>query len=140
MNKRGLDKKIAASRKWSPKKGEIEWLYTRQLWSQEKIAAHFGVSQTAMAKIMRRLGVESLGRARRGPLNGRYKDGSQSTLYRLIIAKDKCSKCGVTERLVVHHRNGEHQDNHIENLQVLCESCHNSLTKRLWWAARRSSV
>lgn len=140
MNNRGKYKKVAAEKLWRPRKAEIEWLYYNQMWSIAKIAAYYKASQTGLGKMMKRLGIQSQGRARLGKHNGRYKDGSQSTLYRQMIVKDKCEKCEATERLVIHHRNGDHQDNHLRNLQVLCESCHNSHTKRLWWAAQKSSA
>lgn len=52
-----------------------------------------------------------------------------STLLRerLINAKIKeckCELCGYTENLELHHINGDHYDNRIENLQILCPNCH----------------
>ena len=32
--------------------------------------------------------------------------------------------CGYTENLELHHINGDHYDNRIENLQILCPNCH----------------
>lgn len=49
------------------------------------------------------------------------------------IKEYKCERCGRTEwegepiPLELHHINGNHYDNHLENLQILCPNCH-SLT------------
>lgn len=133
MNKRGLQKKRDAEKLWSPRKKEIEWLYYEQNWSHAKIGGYYGISQTAISKVMKRLGIKSRGRGRTGKLNGNYKNGTQSRLYRQLIEKDFCENCKATERLVVHHKNGDHMDNRLKNLMILCESCHNSYHKKLWW-------
>ena len=137
-NRRGQQKAETARAVWEPRKAEIQWLYHNQLWSMAQIADYYGVTQTGMGLAMRRLGIESRGRGRRGTENGRYKDGTQSRLYRLMIEKDRCAECGATERLAVHHKNGDHYDNHLENLQVLCWPCHNRLHRKLWWSLRSS--
>lgn len=42
----------------------------------------------------------------------------------------KCENCGITEWLgvpvflQVHHINGEHSDNRLENLMMICPNCH----------------
>lgn len=55
------------------------------------------------------------------------------TLKRLILhgyKEWKCQKCGLTEwlnekiPLQVHHINGNHYDNRLENLELLCPNCH----------------
>ena len=139
-NRRGQDKAETARAVWEPRKAEIRWLYQEQRWSLTQIASYYAVSQTGMGKVLNRLGIASRGRGRMGTENGRYKDGKQSTLYRQMIEKDKCATCSKTIRLVVHHSNGDHLDNHLENLQILCESCHNRYHKTLWWEKQESSV
>lgn len=52
--------------------------------------------------------------------------------------KDKCERCGSTNRLCVHHINDDHFDNRPENLQTLCNSCHMSITKKKWWDAKKA--
>ena len=140
MKNQGKYNKEVAAKLWNPRKAEIKWLYHDQLWSMESIGRYYNVSQTAMGKVIARLGIESRGKGRKGKENGNYKDGTQSRLYRQMIEKDKCEVCGVTIRLVIHHKNGNHQDNHLRNLQVLCESCHNRYHKTLWWKLRKSSA
>lgn len=46
------------------------------------------------------------------------------------LKENKCEKCGVNfwngEKLIcqLHHINGDHTDNRLENLQILCPNCH----------------
>ena len=40
------------------------------------------------------------------------------------LKENKCEICGCTESLELHHINGNHQDNRLENLQILCANCH----------------
>ena len=58
-----------------------------------------------------------------------------TTNLKKIIIRDglkeyKCEKCGITEwqgepiSLQIHHINGDHYDNRLENLQFLCPNCH----------------
>ena len=52
---------------------------------------------------------------------------SGSLRIRLIkegLKESKCEVCGCTESLELHHINGNHQDNRLENLQILCANCH----------------
>jgi len=59
------------------------------------------------------------------------------------LKEDKCEICGCTNEwqnkpitLELHHINGDHYDNRLENLQILCPNCH-SQTKNF---RGRSSV
>lgn len=40
------------------------------------------------------------------------------------LKENKCEVCGCAESLELHHINGNHQDNRLENLQILCANCH----------------
>jgi len=142
MNKKkgNDDRKRQSKITWEAKKKEIKYLYFERRLSQAKMAKYFNISQAWMSKIMIRLGIKSRGNGRSGDENGRYKDGKSSRPYRLVITKDKCKACGVTEDLGIHHKNGDHYDNRLENLEVLCNSCHMSKTKRLWWKAKKEGT
>ena len=124
---------------WENRRAEIEALYVTGEWSQAQLAARYGVSQQAIARALARMGIPSKGRARAGDQNGRFKDGSQSTIYRTMVKKDACASCGTTENLCVHHKDEDHTNNVPSNLEVLCMSCHSSQHKQAWWDARRSA-
>ena len=48
----------------------------------------------------------------------------RTTAY--LNKEHKCERCGLTDKrcLCVHHINGKHNDNRLENLMILCENCH----------------
>ena len=54
----------------------------------------------------------------------------KNKLIKLGIKEAKCEVCGNTEwlgqpiPLELHHINGVHTDNRLENLQILCPNCH----------------
>ncbi len=60
----------------------------------------------------------------RGQRHWAFSGGGSSRQYRRKIKKDKCANCLSTESLVIHHMNGDHYDDRLENLQILCGSCH----------------
>ena len=65
-----------------------------------------------------------------------FKDRGKDRNYRQHLQM-KCERCGfeavVRDQIDVHHKNGNHQDNRIENLESLCANCH-----RLEHAMQRS--
>lgn len=64
-------------------------------------------------------------------IDSNKKNGS-TLLKSLITIRGyrKCECCGITEWLdrpvflQVHHINGEHSDNRLENLMMICPNCH----------------
>lgn len=56
------------------------------------------------------------------------------------MVKKECAKCNSKEMLGIHHINDDHFDNRPENLQVLCNRCHISITKKKWWDAKKAGL
>ena len=123
---------------WETRRAEIVRLYETEMWSQEKVAAHFGVTLGCIQKAMKRLGIQPRSRANHGPRNGRFRDGKASTIYRAMIAKAACLQCAATTNLCVHHKDGVHTNNTPDNLEVLCMSCHSRMHKSDWWRSRKA--
>ncbi len=41
--------------------------------------------------------------------------------------KDKCERCGTTEKLCNHHIDGDVSNNNFDNIMTLCRGCHNKI-------------
>jgi len=115
---------------------QIENLYFVEGMRQQDIAKALGVSQASVSMFMKKSGYP-VRRGNLGEANGRFKDGSQSRMYRVLIEKDQCKRCEAKNNLCIHHKNDDHYDNRIENLEVLCNSCHLSHHKAMYWRAYR---
>lgn len=48
---------------------------------------------------------------------------------RYLIKKGFCEKCRKSKILVIHHRDKNHENNNINNLQTLCIDCHQHIHK-----------
>ncbi len=140
QQKANIERQRKAMDLWLSRKAEIVTLYAMGDQSQAQMATRYGVTLAGFQKALARLGIASKSRGRAGAANGRFKDGAQSTAYRSMIEKEHCNRCGSTEQLVIHHRDGVHTNNTPENLEVLCSPCHSSHHKQEWWAARKAST
>jgi len=111
-----------------------------------EIARALGIKYDTLNKNLKLLGIEYAGNPNRKGiphLEGRklaeeYFNGnrnvSASTLRSKLInegiKEEKCECCGLTEwmgkkiPLELHHKNMNHYDNRLENLQILCSNCH----------------
>ena len=125
---------------WEPRRAEIVALYTNGSHSQDAMAERYGVTLAGFQKALARLGIAPKSRGRAGTANGRFKDGTQSTAYRGMIEKTHCNRCGTTEALLIHHRDGVHTNNTPDNLEVLCSPCHTSHHKQEWWDRQKASA
>lgn len=60
----------------------------------------------------------------------------KNKLIKQKVKERKCEICGRTEwndmeiPIELHHINGNHFDNSLENLQILCPNCHAQLNKK----------
>jgi hypothetical protein len=140
QQKANIKRAAEAARIWEDRRTEILTSYANGPASQADMAARYGVTQQAFQKALKRLGIVPKPRGRTGAANGRFKDGTTSTAYRQMIEKRECNRCGSTEQLVVHHRDGVHQNNRPDNLEVLCSPCHTSHHKQEWWNQRKASA
>lgn len=79
----------------------------------------------------------NLKKMRRRPLFGVLQKGAKTNnthlRHRLIeegVLENRCGECGILEwrgkslSLSLHHRNGDSEDNRLENLKLLCPNCH----------------
>ena len=63
-------------------------------------------------------------------INSSYTRSIRDKLFSENLKEYRCEKCKRTEwegepiPLEVHHINGNHNDNRLENLQILCPNCH----------------
>jgi 5-methylcytosine-specific restriction endonuclease McrA len=71
---------------------------------------------------------------RRGEKSPSYKDGRNAftgeTYRKMLLAsgrKQECEVCKSTDRLHVHHIDGNHENNVLENLAWVCVNCHNKV-------------
>jgi len=125
---------------WANRRPEIDRLYSAGDWSLARLADHYGVSQQGIGKVLARMGIPTKSKGRSGEQNGRFKDGSQSTIYRTMVEKDACSSCGACSDLCIHHNDDNHTNNTPSNLVVLCMSCHSRLHKQRWWDNQKASA
>jgi len=136
---------------------KIRDMYIEQGQSMKTIANTIGVSRTGIRKRLKKMGIKtrsfseqynsdkSFGRPYPHPIlfgedNPSYKDGRDAgqkanrKIY-LEMVKNKewvCDECKAIETndnfdLVVHHLNENNKDNRLENLRVLCQSCHSKI-------------
>lgn len=76
---------------------------------------------------------------RSGKLAPGYIDGRQAELgsaakYQIIMwvagIEKKCKICGSKTNIDVHHKDGNHNNNELENLMYLCSRCHQTIAHR----------
>lgn len=68
-----------------------------------------------------------------GKLNPNYKGGNSRDFKKYNeLSKSllqKCSICSSINKLIVHHIDGNYKNNILENISIVCRSCHNKIHK-----------
>lgn len=61
-----------------------------------------------------------------GSFNQEYRVAHQTArnIFKVIQPVEKCSICGKSGKLDIHHKDGNYQNNNLDNLTYLCRSCH----------------
>ena len=102
--------------------------------------------QFTLNAYLKKMGIDYAGNQggdRRGMTYPNYKTAEEYSKCRYVkssklkeklikdgIKENKCEKCGavtwmgVPLVLELHHKNGDHYDNDLENLEILCPNCH----------------
>lgn len=121
-------------------------------WIEEEqpkcyICQQLGCKQETLNSYLDKMGIIYAGQqAKKGQLKGTnvYKPASyyiennkpiasfklKEKLIRDGLKECKCEICGISTwqevklPLELHHKNGNHMDNTLENLQILCPNCH----------------
>lgn len=128
------------------KKAEIlQWIEEEQ--PKSYMCQQLGCKQETLNSYLKKMGIEYAGQQnKKGQQKGTntylpasyYIDNHISIqshrlkekLIRDGVKPNCCELCGVSEWLGIklplelHHKNGNHQDNEWENLQILCPNCH----------------
>ena len=115
--------------------------------SKSYMCQQLSCKQETLNKYLKQMGIEYKGQQNK---KGQYKGGNEykSALYyiennvplqshklKLKLFRDglkeqKCEICGISEwqgqeiPLELHHKDGDHYNNELSNLQVLCPNCH----------------
>ena len=114
---------------------------------KSSMCRELGCKQDTLNSYLKRMGIEYAGQQAK---KGQYKGGNEyipATYYienkfpipshrlkeKLIrdgLKQDKCEKCGIFEwmgiklPLELHHKDGNHFNNNLDNLEILCPNCH----------------
>jgi hypothetical protein len=77
-----------------------------------------------------------LSEQKKGSKNPSWKDGQSRKYYKNNTAWAEyyklhlnCEVCNSVDKLITHHKDGDYKNNQVENLMVVCRSCHNKIHK-----------
>ena len=123
----------------------LQWITEEQ--PKNYMCKQLGCKQETLNSYLKKMGIEYAGQqAKKGQFKGgkEYKPALyyiendlpihsyklKEKLIRDGLKQDRCEKCGVSEWLGVklplelHHKDGNHHNNQLSNLEILCPNCH----------------
>lgn len=123
----------------------LQWIAKEQ--PKCYMCQQLGCKQETLNAYLKKMGIEYAGQqAKKGQYKGgkEYKPASyyfdnthpiksfllKEKLFRDGLKEKKCEICGVSMwqgielPLELHYKNGKHNDNSFDNLQILCPNCH----------------
>ena len=56
---------------------------------------------------------------------------AERVAYTIMGKEKKCEICGSTQKIDVHHKDGNHNNNTQDNLLVVCRRCHANIHKEM---------
>jgi len=127
-------------KKYCFKKGQKPWNYNPIIKICPECRKEFKIpkchknrrkycSKNCLAKAQSRERKGKFGIEKTNPM---YKNGI--SLYRRWAYEKypkQCSICGINENLNIHHKDENRKNNKIENLQIVCVSCHKFIIHKL---------
>lgn len=100
----------------SEKRKEYEKEYRKN--NKEKIKQRYEKNKDSILSKQRQYYTQNLDRIVQYRLEKIYP-------YRIILnSESRCNLCNIDERLLVHHKDRNHDNNDEKNLQIVCLSCH----------------
>ena len=123
----------------------LQWIVEEQ--PKNYMCQQLGCKQETLNSYLKKMGIEYAGQQnKKGQLKGSnvyrpaeyYFDNKQpiasaklkAKLFKDGLKKEECELCGLSTwqgvklPLELHHKNGKHNDNSFDNLQILCSNCH----------------
>ena len=128
MNKENLEKLVSESRNIRELLQKLNITISSNNYNKiRKALDKFKIDYSHFSSTPQTKGIEDISSGNHN-LNSQYL---KNRLIELNLKENKCEICGQLpfhngKELVLqlHHVNGNHQDNRIENLQILCPNCH----------------
>ncbi len=72
----------------------------------------------------------------KGKGNPHYKNGIRTGKRMILEVNKTCQTCGSKNRLEIHHKDKNRNNNDVNNLQLLCRSCHSKQHRGKEWGKK----